>query len=605
MKFKLKELLDGYEDSELFGIEGPFDREKVFICRRISGSFTARAKRFNSHGIIRAVKTLSEALAYTTSRAYASLLLAFGVLSMLLHFGRGYFGGAGTDIIPIVIGAIFSVAAIPMFMLDGPLGVALQRHTLTDYIFFEFFCLKRTQREKVKAGIPLVLCTFVGIFLSVVGFFLPVKYVAVAILAAIFLYLSFVSPEFPLFAGILVLPLMPAVPYGDTVLALIAAVMLVSFIRKVFYGKRTLMLEQYDGVHLLMLLAIFISGVFLGGFDSFKSALLIVGAGLAYFVIASTVTNQRLAECMINSFILSSVPISIIATVQFIIQSAELGFSEALQAGVGATLPSAQMLCAFLITAICFTLLFIKRNTSRGVAAVYHLILVLDLAALFFTGSLIAVVAILIGLAVLPALRLRRYSGFAILILLAIPYILVAFAGFEFWGGFLSLLYGKDVSVQIELWGSTLELIGKHPIFGVGIGSESFSRAIAELDGTLAASAGNLFLGLASEGGCLAVVFFVSLIVIRLRHRAVYYRYLEDSRVGDICNMDTAVLVALLVLGTTQSLFSEPVTFYLFVCIFGLGSAVLRISRDEHDNRVRYYHDARRVDSAAVDIDLR
>ena len=65
------------------------------------------------------------------------------------------------------------------------------------------------------------------------------------------------------------------------------------------------------------------------------------------------------------------------------------------------------------------------------------------------------------------------------------------------------------------------------------------------------------------------------------------------------------MLFALIFLGSTEYIWADNPSFYLFWCVFGIGSASLRISKRQLDDRVLYYEDTRDVDYSAIDIEIK
>jgi hypothetical protein len=51
-------------------------------------------------------------------------------------------------------------------------------------------------------------------------------------------------------------------------------------------------------------------------------------------------------------------------------------------------------------------------------------------------------------------------------------------------------------------------------------------------------------------------------------------------------------------------IWSEPTAYYIFWCIFGMGSATLRVARKDYDDRVLYYEETSAVDSSVIDIEI-
>ena len=65
------------------------------------------------------------------------------------------------------------------------------------------------------------------------------------------------------------------------------------------------------------------------------------------------------------------------------------------------------------------------------------------------------------------------------------------------------------------------------------------------------------------------------------------------------------MVVMLIAFGMTEYIWADQMIYYLFWCIFGIGSATLRIAKREHDDRVMYYGDLTTVDSSVIDVKVR
>lgn len=604
MKFKLKNLINGYEDvREDVGGRVAVSKQR-FYSRRISGSFAGSSTALAPLDKSNPLRRLWVAIAHTSARSLGSLLISFGALTMLLYLAAYFFGIGVARIAPVIAGVSLTAISIPLFFIDGALGVALGKSSFTSYLFFDFFGMKRLSPEPGIKGIHPVFSLSLGTGLALLGYFVSFGYVCASVFGLFLVYFTFQSPEFPLFSGLLILPLFPIVPYGDTILAVLGAVMLVSFLLKVAEGKRTLVVEQYDIVLLLMMLAVLISGIFLGGVSSFKSSLIVVGASLVYFVTSSACANRRLAESVLHSIMFSSVGCGIAAIVGFSKNAAANGFLAALADGDAGTLPSRHILGAFITVAVFSALYFIKES-GKITKAVYVAILLLDISVLVLCASVMALIALAIGLLSLLVIRVKRISGLLLLFLLAVPYAGVFLAKIPLASGVLGFVFSIDPEQLISLWASTGSVIREHIFFGVGIGEESFAAAMSEVGAAHASSAANLFLAMACQAGIFVPVLFIIMLAIRLRHRSHYSVYLGESSVGAICDITAASSVSLLVLGTTEFLFAHPIAFYLYLAVFGLGSAALRISREDFDNRNHYYRYLRRDDSAEIYVDLR
>jgi hypothetical protein len=150
------------------------------------------------------------------------------------------------DITSIIIGAVCALVAVPLLFSHESLSVQLQDMTLTRWLLYDFLCLKRTHRTEDKTGIPTYALVILGVIASAVGFFVPVKYIALGVFVATFIHFAFQSPEFSLMTTLLALPYVFLIPYGDYVFIALVVISLLSLVRKTMHGKRVIFAEQYD-----------------------------------------------------------------------------------------------------------------------------------------------------------------------------------------------------------------------------------------------------------------------------------------------------------------------------------------------------------------------
>jgi hypothetical protein len=103
----------------------------------------------------------------------------------------------------------------------------------------------------------------------------------------------------------------------------------------------------------------------------------------------------------------------------------------------------------------------------------------------------------------------------------------------------------------------------------------------------------------------------ILLLIVRLRHGAVYSSYVKRSQVRRIAPMMSVCIFSLLCLGATDYIWSDFSTYYLFWCVFGIGSATLRIAKQESDDRELYskmmvnFHESGNSEFSSIDVPLK
>ena len=85
----------------------------IFDSKNLSGVGSSR--RFLKNTVAKSFGKLSELFIYSSTRSYGALCLSYGVITLLLHFGTGYFSsGFKPEVSVLVIGAIFSALSVPV-----------------------------------------------------------------------------------------------------------------------------------------------------------------------------------------------------------------------------------------------------------------------------------------------------------------------------------------------------------------------------------------------------------------------------------------------------------------------------------------------------------
>ena len=139
---------------------------------------------------------------------------------------------------------------------------------------------------------------------------------------------------------------------------------------------------------------------------------------------------------------------------------------------------------------------------------------------------------------------------------------------------------------------------------GIGIGAESFAEEMAS-NGISAANSSNLFIEIGLEAGLFALACFGSLIIVRFVHRSSYQVYVKNSDVSTLARICSVCIFSLISYGAVSYIFADMYSCYIFWCVFGIGSATLRVAKKETDDRIHYYEDTRASDSSAIDVEIR
>ncbi len=597
------DLLVGYEKDAEYGTK--------FKTVSITGNVTRTRNRF-----VRRILGLSRALlntfSYSSTRSYGLFLIGFGFFAFLLHAIRNYTAGDQIPLYVIISSVAISLIGIPLVCFDKQLAIAMQDFALTDYIFFEFFCLKRMHRINVSASrnseervllIRPYAALIVGLLLATFTMLIPMWWILLGIGVLIYLFLTFISPEFSLFSIILAMPYLPTLAFSDLILGMAVLATFLSFVVKVALGKRVYYFEQYDLLLALFLIFVLISGIFVKGLASFGASLILILFAMGYILSSSLISNRRLADCVINALIISATPVSAYAAflgIKSLVDNGFKGFSP-----VSATFESTSSLALYLLVAAVFTLYYIKASHHSAARVGYGILFTIIFVALVATASTWAFVAGIFGVAAYLFTKMRKGGPLLVGVLCFLPYLLL-FVG----GGALCaldkipIISSLGLGALAERWSVSFEMLLDNIFVGVGIGSDSFSREIAHYTAEKYTDSANLLLEIGCEAGIFALVAFVAIILVRLFHRIAYRRYVAVSEVRYLSSFASVAMCVLFVFGAVNYLFSDLCLNLLYWCVFGIGSAALRVAKREHDDRIGYYSDGRSQDSSSMDIEL-
>jgi len=483
-----------------------------------------------------------------------------------------------------------------------PLAAQIQGNRITEFLVFEFFCIKRPHRTEQTKPLPMFVPGAVGAALGVLGLFVPAYAVAGAFLGALVVYLTLLSPEFSFILSLLALPYLEIIPYSEVAFAVLVGLTFLSFMRKVMCGKRALFAEQYDLFIALMLVAILISGIFIKGFESFASSMVMIVMALGYTLAGNLVTNRRLADCALSALVVSSIPASALSVYTFIYAIVN-GDLENLAGGLSSTFDSTSTAAIFLLAGVAVSAALAKQ-ASGATRVAYLMTFALNLCALFLTFELFALLALALGALSYFIQKTKLLSLPLILLASLIPYALfyIPKSAVDWIAQYLG--GARVISELPELWSRCVRAFSDNILSGIGMGSDSFAAEMKSYGVTGYESSENIFIELMLEAGIFALVFFAVTLFIRARHSAKYQGYLRHSQMSASAPFILALTFGLICYGATEYIFANFASFYLFWVVFGMGSAMLRVAKKELDDRTQYYEDARDTDYSAIDIDI-
>ncbi len=594
------DFVSGYERPK--GSEKSTVKMKKFFSRSYSGRFKNSGQVSAYRKVAGLRSTLTASLSATRTKTYAAFGVCFGLVSIILTAFSGFLGAyAENSVSSLIVGVMFIIVFVPLFFFDKSLSAFLQGNSLTDYILFEFFCLRRVYDDKGKRGVHISVFLILAVALPFLGCLFPLWYVPLAMAVIIYVALAFSSPEFAFFSSFFVLSFVSYIPAPSLAFSLVVGVTVLSLLRKAVLGKRVLNFEQYDFILVLICALGTVSGIVGGEPEALDASVIMTVMAAGYFLASNLITNRRQADCVLNTIAVASVHSAIVAFVQFANFALQNGFVNALKANISSTFSSSDTYAVFLMVAIVFSFALFKRShTASG--ALYLLVAFINILALIATGELFALLALIVGALAVKLVQYHRYMVLLLPLFLMLPYAVFLLPGEARDAVFAFIPTSLSADQLREIWSLSLSVLSDHILFGMGIGAENFSVAMEEYGITWANDPNNLFLELGLGAGAVALCLFVLLLVVRAIHRSKYHSYTEKSSMKHLSGAVSVSIFALLTFGATDYIFADMSMFYLFTAVFGMGSAALRSAFGDYNAMVLYYEDTRDFDSSAIDV---
>lgn len=520
---------------------------------------------------------MSDSFVYSSTRSYGIAALSYGIVSIFIYFAK-FYAVASASAAYWILGLVLAAIGVILICFDKPMCIALQEFPITDYVLFEFFLIKRMNRNDNVKPIPPFLGIAIGVIPALVSIFVEPIYVLLALLLFVFVIASFVTPEFPLIFGLLIAPYLSPVHDKEIALAALALLSFVSFVRKVALGKRVYNVSVYDLIILFLLIFLTIGGAVN---RDMPSALVVMSLTLAYIPASNLIVNRRLSDCAVNAIIASSVPIALMGIVEFIMSFFGHGImgDNLIFSSVGAYGAYSLISAVFSFVAFTESRRFFRKTIFGVILALHAVSIILSMN----TELWLAVAATVAAYFVVKATRVKKEL---LLVLLLLPYLLFSLPDSVL--NTASEILGMERSL-VELASElrrALDAFVTSPVFGVG--KNSFDA--------------NLPVSLMVSFGAVVSLLFGASILLATLEMSQLARQLRESDVHSIGESSMLAMFSAAAFGVLFNVFSDVSVYFLFVSVFGIFKSAMRIAKTEYDERLGYFGDQRSDDSYVVDM---
>ena len=605
----------GFETSEEEFSKSHFSKnERHFSAKILSSIGSSFAKKLSTGVLPRIGSFLFDRFALGKINSYGSTIFAFGLMTVLLNLVDYYLRSQpGSPASALTSGAVLMLLSIPLLFINTPLLEFMLNHKFTDILLFEILCMKRvaisdTRREESGWIYPVLI----GAMIAVVGYFTSLTAVLLILALLIFAALAFSSPEFSLIATVAVLPAIPLLSFPTLAISALVGITAVSFVSKVFLGKRLYHFEQYDAIISFFIVFVLISGTFNKDFNSFAKAISLILLTFSYFLASNIIINKRLADNMINVLLFTSIPTAIYAIIDYFFLSGmpsgwiDPSTSPDITRRATATFGNPNIYAVYLLVTVIFALTFsFDKTKSKNTRIYYGAVFALNGYAMVLTWTRGAWLALIFALAAFAVIRSRRAPKALLITLASLP-IAITIMPESVIQRLLSSLNLSDSSIlsRLSIWRSSIAMMLDNLFIGIGVGDKAFSEEFLKYaeDSVSAPHSHNLFLEIGCEFGIFALLLFVFIILTRIRHRASYARYVRKSTVNILSLISGTAFFALITYGMTDYIWYNTTMYALFWLVFGLGSATLRIAKKEYLDSVIPIDDYTSESFASADI---
>ena len=588
-------------------------RTAMLLGQTKSTTASLLVRILGANKLARNEKKISSYFVCAQTSAYGTLLLVFGLVTLLSHFARYYLETEVVDVfLPLILGAACCLFAIPLLVPEETLSELTEHNRVLNAIFYDFFCLKRTYVSAATVVFRRRVAIPLGILLGGLGFLTSPLYVLLSLIGLVLFRLSISSPELPFLLSLLALPYFSIIPHGTLILTALVTLATLSYLRKVALGNRIFALEGYDILLLLFALVYLISGIFNGGTVSFTSSLVRVLLLSGFTLASNLIANRRIADNAAAALGLTSVPVSLIGIYQYFFSDlndtySDPMFSDLIRGRVSGTFTNPNVFAMFLCVASIFALYRLQGARRTGERAVCAIILAIHLFATVLTFSRGAWIALALSILLVLLLEYVRTPGVLLTLLLFLTS-LTAVLPQAVLTRLFSIVNTSDSSIQyrMSILRSSVAMFKDNLLVGIGVGEEAFRTAFTQYaeDAVTAPHSHNLLLQIGCEAGIVALLLFLILLLWRARHVTSYRRYTKVSSVRRANHCCIGVIFSLLLFGMTDSVFYPFPIYYLFFLVFGMGSAVLRIAKQESEDRQGYYGDDQMPDASSIEISV-
>lgn len=409
------------------------------------------------------------------------------------------------------------------------------------------------------------------------------------VLFGILLFMSF--PELGLLISIFAVPFLSLFERPTVILLCMISVNAISYICKVFIGKRSFRFRMSDAIVLIFGLLFLFGGIITSGTrESLNAAITYALLTVVYFLVVNLFNTREWIERCITAIAIPSVIVSLYgilsyATVKMPTRWIDSEMFSEISSRAVSVFSNPNMLATYLILTAPFIWIFaLKSGASKKSKFLALLCALISAICIVLTWSRGGWLGLIAGFLLFLLINYRHSLKLLLITLISSP-IWYKLIPKTIISRFLSIGNLADSSTYYRLytWKGSIKLLIDYLWGGIGVGSSAFEKLypLYSYIGTEStAHSHNLFLQIAIELGIFALVVF--LIVVFLTFQTGFTSLKNsDSNIKLFVSASIAGVFAALVHGMVDYIWYNYRVFFVFWIVLSVVSACGEIVRQE------------------------
>lgn len=572
---------------------------------------------------VRCVRAVGNYLYSCKVNWYGVYFLTFGIYALILNLIKSASSGLNDFSLYFFIedesiwSFLVMAIAIPLLTANESLCSMINKSKLIKNVLLSYGGVPENKFKDITAKNKYnsyFVAAILGMITGGITFFIPPYKVVLSILTSLALAVFVNFPEIGVVTTIFVVPFLGLFKHPTTILVTMVMITFVSYLLKLFVGKRSIKFRFSDIIMLIMLLMFLFGGIItVGGKESFDSALAYSCLMLIYVLVVNLMNTKQLMERCVAAIAVPSVIVSFLGIVGYAFtEMSEKWIDSAMFAEIAnrttSTFENPNMLATYLILTAPFIWIYAfgvgVSIKTRLVAIIGSLASAVCVALTWSRGGWIGFVIAAITFCVI------NYKN-------TLKYILAGVLTSPLWTilipnavktRFLSIGDLSDSSTYYRLytWKGALRLLKDHFFSGIGVGEGAFSQLYplySYIGNESTMHSHSLFLEITIELGIVGSLLFVFIMLVTMQKGFSEIRNCGEKNRRIIVSAAVVGLVAALVHGVVDYIWYNYRVFFVFWLVVAVIRAYSDIG-DEEDTVKKISLFAGRERSASIELTL-